>query len=61
MENILLASLVAECCRACQWPSCPVFSLIGILGAATFGFQAFMAGAKMNKFSKTDSSKVCSH
>jgi predicted unusual protein kinase regulating ubiquinone biosynthesis (AarF/ABC1/UbiB family) len=50
MENILLASLLLNVAGIA---SSPVFTTIGILGAANFGFQAFMANAKIKKFDKT--------
>jgi hypothetical protein len=36
----------------------PVFSTIGVLGAANFGFQAFMANTKIKKFDKTQAKFV---
>ena len=55
MENILLASLLLNIAGLA---SGPVFSSIGILGAANFGFQAFMAGTKIKKFDKTQAKFV---
>jgi hypothetical protein len=55
MENILLASLLLNVAGIA---SSPVFATIGILGAANFGFQAFMANTKIKKFDKTQSKFV---
>jgi hypothetical protein len=36
----------------------PVFTTIGVLGAANFGFQAFITNAKIKKFDKTQAKFV---
>ena len=55
MENILLASLLVNIAGIAAGP---VFSAIGVLGAANFGFQAFMANTKIKKFDKTQAKFV---
>lgn len=55
MENILLASVLLNVAGIA---SSPVFATIGILGAANFGFQAFMANTKIKKFDKTQAKFV---
>lgn len=55
MENILLTSLLVNIAGIAAGP---VFSTIGVLGAANFGFQAFMANTKIKKFDKTQAKFV---
>lgn len=55
MENILLASVLLNIAGIA---SGPLFSTIGIAGAANFGFQAFMASTKIKKFDKTQAKFV---
>jgi len=55
MENILLASVLLNIAGIA---SGPIFSTIGIAGAANFGFQAFMASTKIKKFDKTQAKFV---
>ena len=47
MENILLASLLLNVAGIA---SRPIICSLGVVGAAVFGFQAFMANAKIKKF-----------
>lgn len=55
MENILLASLLINIAGI---PTSPIFSTVGLLGAANFGFRAFMANTKIKKFDKTQAKFV---
>jgi predicted unusual protein kinase regulating ubiquinone biosynthesis (AarF/ABC1/UbiB family) len=55
MENILLSSLLLNVAGLAAGP---IVSTIGIAGAATFGFQAFMANTKIKKFDKTQAKFV---
>ena len=55
MENILLASLLINIAGIATRP---IFSGVGLLGAANFGFQAFMANTKIKKFDKTQAKFV---
>lgn len=55
MENILLASLLINIAGIA---SGPIVATIGYLGAANFGFQAFMANTKIKKFDKTQAKFV---
>lgn len=55
MENILLSSLLLN---VAGLASGAIFSSVGIAGAAAFGFQAFMANAKIKKFDKTQAKFV---
>lgn len=55
MESILLASLLINIAGIA---SGPIVATIGYLGAANFGFQAFMANTKIKKFDKTQAKFV---
>ncbi|GFH56581.1 aarF domain-containing kinase [Chaetoceros tenuissimus] len=55
MENILLASLLINIAGIA---SGPIVATVGYLGAANFGFQAFMANTKIKKFDKTQAKFV---
>lgn len=55
MENILLASLLINIAGIAAGP---IVATIGYLGAANFGFQAFMANTKIKKFDKTQAKFV---
>jgi predicted unusual protein kinase regulating ubiquinone biosynthesis (AarF/ABC1/UbiB family) len=55
MENILLSSLLLNVAGLAAGP---IVSSIGAVGAASFGFQAFMANTKIKKFDKTQAKFV---
>ncbi len=55
MENILLCSLLLNIAGLA---SGPIVSSVGVVGAAAFGFQAFMANTKIKKFDKTQAKFV---
>lgn len=55
MESILLTSLLINIAGIA---SGPIVATIGYLGAANFGFQAFMANTKIKKFDKTQAKFV---
>jgi len=50
MENLLVASLLLNLAGVA---SSRILSGAGVVGAAAFGLQAFLAGAKVTKFDKT--------
>ena len=55
MENILLSSLLLN---VASLATGPVVLSAGVVGAAAFGFQAFMANTKIKKFDKTQAKFV---
>jgi len=55
MESLLLTSLFVNIGGIAAGP---IFSAAGFLGAANFGFKAFMANTKIKKFDKTQSKFV---
>lgn len=55
MENLLLASVLLNVAGVA---SGPILTAAGSIGAAVFGFQAFMANAKIKKFDETQAKFV---
>mmetsp|Transcript_3582 Transcript_3582/g.10170 ORF Transcript_3582/g.10170 Transcript_3582/m.10170 type:complete len:759 (+) Transcript_3582:113-2389(+) len=55
MENLLLASVLLNVAGVA---SGPILTAAGSIGAAVFGFQSFMANAKIKKFDKTQAKFV---
>lgn len=55
MENILLCSLLFN---IAGFVAGPIMTSVGVAGAASFGFQAFMANTKIKKFDKTQAKFV---
>ena len=55
IENLMLASLLLN---AAGIVTRPIISSLGVAGAATFGFKAFMDNAKLKKFDKTQAKFV---
>ena len=55
IENLMVASLLLN---AAGFASAPLVSSAGLVGAAVFGFKAFMENAKIKKFDKTQAKFV---